>query len=101
MRSGTGHWSGVDSGQACRGCQGQVAGDLCIGRRTSSDSQGLVAGAVWTRMSRTAVQISNHCKDLCGKDDVLWETRSEIARGVTGTGRWVCEVTRDLRVLLL
>ena len=56
---------------------------------------------MWTRMSRTAVQISNHYKDLCGKDDVLWETRSEIARGVTGTGRWVCEVTRDLRVLLL
>ena len=52
-------------------------------------------------MSRTAVQISDHCKDLSGKDDVLWETRSETAHGVTGTGRWVCEVTRDLRVLLL
>ena len=37
MRSGTGHWSGVDLGQDCRGSQGQVAGDVCTGRRTSGD----------------------------------------------------------------
>ena len=37
MRSGTGHWSGVDLGQHCRGSQGQVAGDVCTGRRTSGD----------------------------------------------------------------
>ena len=52
-------------------------------------------------MSRTAVQVSNHYKDLCGKDNVLWETRSEAMRGVTCTGRWVCEVARDLWVWLL
>ena len=37
MMSETGHWSGVVLGQDCRESQGQVAGDVCTGRRTSGD----------------------------------------------------------------